>query len=95
MTQQVIDFLNRKQNFEEAAEVTAYQVYVHSRPLTVEVYDHGEGTGNLRYAVAAYWTGLTEEDRDTSNAGYTMGNPEATLAMALHGPHWHKFGPED
>lgn len=95
MTQQVIDFLNRKEHFEEAAEVTTYQVYVHSRPLTVEVHDHGEGSGNLRYSVAAYWAGTAEEDRNTASNSYTLGNPEATLAMALHGPHWHKFGPSD
>lgn len=95
MTQQVIDFLNSNDNFEGAAEVTTYQVYVHSRPLTVEVHDHGEGTGNLRYAVAAFWSDTAEEDRDTASDSYTMGNPEATLEMALDGPHWHKFRPSD
>ncbi|MDF2916790.1 MAG: hypothetical protein K0S70_1007 [Microbacterium sp.] len=95
MTQQVIDFLNRRENFEEAAEVTTYQVYAHSRPVTVEVHDAGLGADNLRYTVAAYWSSTPEDQRHTGTDGYTLGNPGATLADALDGPHWWIFRAED
>jgi hypothetical protein len=95
MHQQVMDFLNRKNGFEEAAVVTTYQVYAFSRPVTVEIFDHGEGAGNLRFAVAAYWSGIPAKQRNTASGVYTLGNPEATLDMALHGPHWSIFRAED
>lgn len=95
MTQTVIDYLNRKPNFTEAAFVTTYEVWVNSRPLTVEVHDRGEGTDNLRWTVAAYWSGTLEADRNTATDNYTLGNPEATLEEALRNPHWYKFRSED
>lgn len=95
MTQQVIDFLNGQENFEAATEVTSYQVEVRGRTLAVELHDAGEAGGAHRYSVAAYWAGTPEEDRHGASGVYTLGNPEASIEMALHGPHWWMFTPDN
>lgn len=95
MTDLVIEYLNGRDGASEAAKITQYRVFIHNREVDVTVKDHGEAAANQRFSVEACWADIPAEDRQGGNPGYTLGNPEATLREALHGPHWWIFRPSD
>lgn len=91
MDSEVIEFLKSRIGADEPARVRTYRLYINSREVVVNVYDHGPGTGSLRYAVEAYLAELTREERMGGTRGYTFGNPDSTLKGALLEAHWNEF----
>lgn len=91
MDDEVLAYLNSRQGADEASKVSSYRVWIHSRDVTVEVYDHGPNAGGLRYSVAAYLSDLPESDRHAATRGYSLGNPEPRLSDALSNVHWWEF----
>ena len=91
MDDEVIGFLSGRASSSGAARVSSYLVYLDDRQVTVNVMDHGEGTGALRFAVEAYWADLSLDDRMGGAPGYSMGNPDASLKEALSEVHCNEF----
>lgn len=93
MNQEVIDFLNARENASEAVAITTFEVYFGSRPATVRVRDRGEGTGSMRYSVEAEWSEVDEQT--PFDTAHTYGNPASTLREALFNAHWQNFRQRD
>jgi hypothetical protein len=91
----VLDFLNRHSEGAEAAIKRTYVTWIHNREVTVEVYDRGVGTGELRYYAHAHWTGKNVEEAKPNSDGNTIGNPDSTIDGALFNLHWQVFREED
>ena len=89
---EVLRFLNDRSGAQEASAVHTYRVWINERDVTVNLFDHGPGTGALRYSAEAHWSDLAEDDREPNANGSTTGNPDSTVEMALFNLHWNVFG---
>lgn len=87
----VFSYFAQRDDFEEAARITTYKVYINNQPVTVNVYDRGPDAEGIRWSVEAFASDLDLADRHTGNSNYTLGNAERTLELALDGPHWWIF----
>lgn len=92
---EVMNFLVSRDGADEPAKVTTYRVYIDSREVTVNTLDRGSQAGELRFAVEAYFSSLSPEERDTAGWGYSMGNPDRELRAALSNVHWNQLRARD
>jgi len=82
--------------FESPAQVVASYTMTHRGvELRVEVVDFGLAFGDSRFMATAWQPEVPEEDRKNNTKGLSIGNPGATIADALNGPHWWLFTPKD
>lgn len=83
--------MDSRHNFDDAARVETYELYINGRRVRVEVIDRGDAAGNTRYSVTAFMPDIPEVDRKNNSYALTVGNPEATILDALFVAHWNVF----
>ncbi len=88
MDQQVIDFLNSLDDASEGMKVSWFKFYFDNREVTVRVFDRGTGAGQIRFTVEAYLSDLEQVPIWERGDGFSSGNAEPTLELALHAVHW-------
>lgn len=87
MNKEVMEFLKLKSGSSDTAHVSEYVTYIESREVVVKVYDHGGGED--RYSVEAYLASVPQEERGGGTPGWSLGNREWSLEIALEGVNWH------